>query len=169
MSPRSPPVQTFWAEHRRAARLDHDRYDVVVFGDSAAMADDLADLVASGRKRATAGLLRDVTLGTEAMPVVGDHVVVVDSRGTPRCIWRTTQVAVKPLCDVGDDFAWAEGEGDRTRDGWLRAHRDYFARQAVRDGFGFHDRMETVFERFVVVWPPELADAPDLDGARVRG
>jgi hypothetical protein len=26
-------------------------------------------------------------------------------------------------------------------------------------GFQMHDEIETVFERFTVVWPPEIADA----------
>jgi hypothetical protein len=29
---------------------------------------------------------------------------------------------------VDEAFAWNEGEGDRTRDWWLAAHRRYFAR-----------------------------------------
>jgi uncharacterized protein YhfF len=151
-------IEAFWHAYRAAAGLDHDRYDVVAFGDSPGMADELADLVVHGPKRATAGLLRDFTIGGEALPEVGGHVVVVDGKGGPRCIWRTTEVTVKPLIDVDDAFAWDEGEGDRTRDDWLDGHRRFFARQAAREGFAFHDRIETVFERFTVVWPPEAAD-----------
>jgi uncharacterized protein YhfF len=122
------------------------------------MADELADLVVRGPKRATAGLLRDFAVGGEPLPRVGGHVVVVDGKGMPRCIWRTTEVTIKPLIAVDDAFAWDEGEGDRTRDDWLDGHRRFFARQAAREGFEFHDRIETVFERFTVVWPPEAAD-----------
>jgi uncharacterized protein YhfF len=158
MNDRTPQVQAFWAAYRAAAGLDHDRYDVVAFGDSPAMADELGALVVNGPKRATAGLLRDFASGGEAMPQVGGHVVVIDGRGAPLCIWRTTDVAVKPLIEVDDAFAWDEGEGDRSRDDWLRAHRAYFKRQAAREGFEFHDRIETIFERFTIVWPPEVAD-----------
>lgn len=155
---RTPEIIAFWNRYKAAAGLDHDRYDVVAFGDSAAMADELADLVVNGPKRATAGLLRDFGPGGEPMPVVGGHVVVVDGAGRPRCIWRTTEVTVKPLVEVDAAFAWDEGEGDRTRDDWLDGHRRYFSRQAARDGFAFHDRIETVFERFAVVWPPGIDD-----------
>lgn len=157
MNDRTPQVKAFWAAYKATASLDHDRYDVVAFGDSPAMADELADLVVNGPKRATAGLLRDFGPGGETMPAVGEHVVVIDGQGTPRCIWRTSDVAVKPLIEVDDAFAWDEGEGDRSRDYWLRAHRDFFSRQATREGFEFHDRIETVLERFAIVWPPELA------------
>jgi uncharacterized protein YhfF len=155
---KTPATDAFWRAYRAAAGLDHDRYDVVAFGDSPAMADELADLVLHGPKRATAGLLRDFAIGGEPMPEVGGHVVLVDGKGAPRCIWRTTEVTIKPLIDVDDAFAWDEGEGDRTRDDWLDGHRRFFSRQAAREGFKFHERIETVFERFAVVWPPEVAD-----------
>jgi uncharacterized protein YhfF len=158
MSEKTPQVQAFWAAFKAAAGIDHDRYDVVAFGDSPAMADELGALVVSGPKRATAGLARDFGPGKETKPAIGEHVVVIDGRGAPLCIWRTTDVQAKPLIEVDDAFAWDEGEGDRTRDEWLRAHRAFFRRQAAREGFEFHDRIETVFERFAIVWPPELAD-----------
>jgi uncharacterized protein YhfF len=122
------------------------------------MADELADLVVNGPKRATAGVLRDFQQDGEAMPVVGGHVLVVDGRGRPRCIWRTTEVTVKPLIEVDASFAWDEGEGDRTLPDWLDGHRRFFRRQAERQGWQFNDRVETVFERFEVVWPPEVAN-----------
>ena len=50
------------------------------------------------------------------------------------------------------------GEGDRTRDWSMAAHRRYFGRQASREGFQFDDDILTVFERFDVVWPLDIAD-----------
>jgi hypothetical protein len=55
-------------------------------------------------------------------------------------------------------FSYDEGEGKGTRNCWLAVHRDFFTRQAAREGFAMHDQMSTVFERFKVVWPPEVAD-----------
>ncbi|MGE0550725.1 MAG: ASCH domain-containing protein [Kofleriaceae bacterium] len=154
---RSPEVRAFWAAFRNAAGIDHDDYDVVAFGDSPELADELVDIVIHGPKRATAGLLRDFTEGGEPMPTVGGFVVALDGKGVPRCIWRTTEVAIKPLIEVDDSFAWDEGEGDRTRADWLESHRSYFVRQAEREAFVFDDQIATVFERFAVVWPPEVA------------
>jgi uncharacterized protein YhfF len=62
------------------------------------------------------------------------------------------------LSSVDASFAWDEGEGDRTRAKWLDIHRLYFGRQALRESFDMHDEVAVVFERFEVVWPPELAD-----------
>jgi uncharacterized protein YhfF len=154
---RTPEIEAYWTDFRKAAGLDHDRYVVVTMGDSPELAGELTDLILAGRKRATASLACDYE-GEEPLPKVGDHVVVIDGDGAPRCIWRTTEVTIKPLVEVDDAFAWDEGEGDRSRAFWPDAHQRFFARQAAREGFTMHDRMPTVFERFVLVWPQEAAD-----------
>jgi uncharacterized protein YhfF len=151
-------TEAFWHDFARHAAPGAADYQVVAFGDSPAMATELADLVVAGTKRATASLARDYADGRSLRPAVGDFVVVVDGAGAPRCIWRTTEITIKPLDAVDARFAWDEGEGDRTLAWWLAAHRRYFARQAARDGFAMHDAIETVFERFTVVWPLGIAD-----------
>ena len=158
MLPRSAETDAFWQAFRRYAGLDHDNYVVGSFGDSPEMATELADLVIAGIKRATASLARDYCEGREPTPTPGDFVMMLDGEGRPRFIWRTTEVMIKPLSEVDEAFAWEEGEGDRTRDGWVAAHRRYFARQASREGFDFDDDILTVFERFEVVWPLDVAD-----------
>jgi hypothetical protein len=55
----------------------------------------------------------------------GDFVIM-PGEGRPGFIWRTTEVTIKPLSEVDEAFAWDEGEGNRTRDWWLDAHRRYF-------------------------------------------
>ena len=151
-------TDAFWSEFIAHSGRLAESHVVVAFGDSPAMATELAELVVAGTKRATASLLRDYDDGGEALPRVGDFVLVVDGEEKPRCIWRTTRVDIQPLIAVDDAFAWEEGEGDRSRDGWLEAHRGYFRRQAAREGFAMHDAIETVFERFEVVWPLAIAD-----------
>lgn len=157
---RSALTERFWRDYREAARLDHEDYDVVAFGDTPEMATELANLVVAGIKRATAGLVRQFGPGGEAPPVVGGYVVLVEGSGWPRAIWRTTEVRIGPLNSVDERFAWDEGEGDRSRDWWLAAHRRFFGRSAQADSFQMHEEIATVFERFEVVWPPEAADGP---------
>ena len=124
------------------------------------MATELADLVIAGIKRATASLARDYGEGREPTPSRDDSVIMPDGGSRPRFIWRTTEVTKKPLAEVDEALAWDEGEGDRTREWWLDAHRRYFARQALRNGFELNDGVLTVFERFEVVWPLDVADYP---------
>ena len=157
---KTPATNDCWAEFVAAnGTIDRD-YTVVVFGDGSEPWDQLVELVLCGTKRATASLTRDYASGDEPMPQVGDFIIVIDSKRTPRCIWRTTEIVVKPLIDVDDAFAWDEGEGDRTRDSWFFDHREYFADQAAQDGFEMSDEIETVFERFEIVWPHDVADVP---------
>ena len=151
-------TDSFFRAFKADAKVDAERYEVVAFGDSAAMADELLELVLAGIKRATASLAHDYGEGKEPLPAVGDLVVVVDGRNKPRCVWRTTDTEVKPLSAVDDAFAFDEGEGDRTRESWLRDHRAYFAREAAQKGFTMRDDIETVFERFTIIWPRLFAD-----------
>lgn len=156
--PKTPATDAFWQAFRAQAGGIDDQYDVVSFDDTAETANELAALVVSGRKRATASLAANFTAEGEPPPVLGGHVVVVDGTGTPVCIFRTTDLRTGPLDSVDDAFAWDEGEGDRSRAYWLTVHHRFFAREAARLGLAMHDGIETVFERFTVVWPPEVAD-----------
>jgi len=54
--------------------------------------------------------------------------MMLDGEARPRLIRRTIEVTIKPLSQVDEAFAWDEGEGERTRNWWLDAHRRYFAR-----------------------------------------
>jgi uncharacterized protein YhfF len=68
------------------------------------------------------------------------------------------QRRIGPVESVDDSFAYDEGEGDRTRTDWLRSHRRYFTRVCAARGEQFSEADEVVFERFRVVWPPEVRD-----------
>lgn len=147
-----------------AAHPEHASEDppVEAFGDSPEMADRLLELVLTGSKRATAGLVADYAADGEALPLAGEHWVVTDGLEQPRAVLRNTDVRTGRLDSVDDEFAWDEGEGDRTRDTWLTDHRAYAERRCAAQGLTIPpegvDALETVFQRFAVVWPPELAD-----------
>lgn len=125
---------------------------VEAFGDSPALADELIALVVDGPKRATAGALADYTHSLEELPAVGVHWIALDGSGRPRAVLLTTDVRIGPLSSVDDQFAWDEGEGDRTRADWLESHTRYFQRYLPTIGIEFTPDMETVFERFDVLY-----------------
>jgi uncharacterized protein YhfF len=127
------------------------------FGDSAALADELIALVLAGRKRATAALLDDFRAQGDPLPRIGGHWIACDGSGAPRCVLRTVELRLGALDSVDDAFAWDEGEGDRTRASWLAEHLRYFRRTQAARGDAWSDDLEVVFERFSVVWPPEVA------------
>jgi uncharacterized protein YhfF len=153
----SPPdtaaVASFWTAYVEASGYDGPIVTTFAFGDSAEMADELADLVLHGPKRATAGLVADFEADGEALPRTDEHCVVVGGDCRPRAITRTTEVRVGPLSSVDARFAYDEGEGDRTREWWLDAHTRFFRRRCEALGVTFSPDLPVVFERFEVVWP----------------
>jgi len=158
---RRDDARALWHEYAatrtRPAPPDDDP-PVEQFGDHAALADELLALVLAGTKRATAGLVADFARQGEPLPRIGGHWVACDGTGAPRAILRTTELRLGPLASVDDAFAWDEGEDDRTRDSWLREHERYFRRTQAAHEEAWDDDLEVVFERFRVVWPPEVAD-----------
>jgi uncharacterized protein YhfF len=142
-----------WDAYRAAAGVTGEPAGSFAFGDSPELADELAELVLHGPKRATAGLLLELEHDGEKVPEAGDHWVVLDGRGDQVCVIRTTQVQLKPLREVDDAFAWDEGEGDRSLAWWRRGHDAYFSRRCEALGVPFNDEVIVVFERFDLVWP----------------
>ncbi len=128
--------------------------EVTWFGDDVAMQTALAELVVAGIKRATTSLLKWYGEGREPLPRAGDLFVVVDGGGTPRCICRNRSIAVRRFRDVGGEYAWEEGENDRTLQSWRRQHAAFFAREAARSGTTFDEALEVVLQPFDVVWTP---------------
>lgn len=150
-------VRRFWSTFCAENGVDPDeRYDVFAFGDSQEMADELAELVLHGPKRATAGLLAD--FADEPLPVVGAHSIVLGGAGQPVCVIRTTEVLVRPFRDVDASFAWDEGEGDRSLAYWRDAHIDFFTRMCAARGEVFTEQLPTVLERFALVWPTSTTE-----------
>jgi|SRR5450755_4199555 len=150
-------VKGYWDSFEASTGVSHAEYVVLQFGDGAALADELAAQVVLGKKRATTSLFRDVTARGHRVLKPGDLCVVVDGKNTPRCIVQISHVAIKPLHDVDEDFAWDEGGGDGSLAWWRSAQERYFRRQGAREGFAIDDAAEVVLSRFEVVWPLKLA------------
>ncbi|MBO9577680.1 MAG: ASCH domain-containing protein [Microbacteriaceae bacterium] len=129
------------------------------YGGSAEMAEELVALVEVGQKRATAGVVSDFEREGQPLPRVGGYWIACGGDGRPRVVQRSVELRLGRLDSVDEAFAWDEGEGERTRADWLGGHRRYFARAFAARGAEFDEAAEEiVFERFVVVWPPEFAD-----------
>lgn len=128
------------------------------FGDSAELCDELLGLVLHGPKRATATLAAEFAQDGEPLPRIGGHWVACDGSGRPRAVLRTVELRLGPVTSVDDAFARDEGEGDRSRASWLEDHVSYWRRECARRGLEWHEGLAVVFERFAVVWPPEVAD-----------
>lgn len=148
------------------------------FGSTPQEADRLLELVLAGRKTATASAFweyeqearrrvdaedadvsaagrpgGDTLVRTEvdvALPEPGLLSIVLDGRGRPRALIRTTHVEVVRFGDVDAEHARREGEG--SLEAWRAAHRAFFAADAP-PGHQVTDDTLVVLERFVAVVP----------------
>lgn len=142
--------------------------DSFAFGESAgdeesgSLADELADLVVAGQKRATCSLPVEFTSLNEPLPEPGDVSIILRGNGTPAAIVERTAVQQLAFRLVDARFAADEGEGDGSLSSWREGHRAYFASVCERLGGHFDDDTVVICQRFRVVWC-ETVSGGDLD------
>lgn len=113
--------------------------------------DGLAQLVIDGVKSATCSGYVLYGLENEPLPKVDDYSIVLNSKDEPVCIIRTSEVTIVPMNEVTEDFAYAEGEGDRSYEYWKRVHTDFFTDALGEVGLQYSEDMLLVCERFELV------------------
>lgn len=124
-----------------SARTDWRELETFSFGDSPALADELAALVLAGIKTATCWAASD-----GAPTHIGKQMVVLSGSGRPLAVIETVELTQRPFNEVDAAFAYDEGEGDRTLAYWREAHRRYFTRIGQ-----FSENMLLYCERFRLV------------------
>lgn len=160
-------MQDFWSEF--VASLDRDTapplYDIFHFSDNPDHASQLAALVLCGDKRGTASLLWKYEHEGKRPPRVGDLSIVTDWDGKPLCVIETTGVDVHGFDQVPEEFAAAEGEGDRSLQYWRDVHWSFFGRECERLGRERTRTMPVVCQRFKVVIQPDTGAGRHLKNA----
>jgi len=142
-------AQEMWDLYSSEKNINAD-YDAWAFGDDP---DTLAGLVEKGIKTATASLRLWYDLENEALPKEGEYSVVLDSREQAFCVIRTTKVYVTPFCEVQEQHAFREGEGDRSLPYWSKVHKKFFSEELKAIDRDFDESMEVVCEEFIKVYP----------------
>lgn len=122
------------------------------FGDSPALADELAALVRAGTKTATCSSLWEWEAEGAWRPSPGLLTIVLDGRSQPVCIVETTEVTYRLFNEVDAQFAYDEGEDGRSLAEWRAGHTRYFSRVLPTLGKAFSPDMPLVCERFRVVY-----------------
>ena len=136
----------------RESGLDIPEYDAYYYG-YPEQADEILAALLRGDKRATTGLRCLYELENEPLPQVGQYSVILDSQGLPRCITRISRVEITRFRDISEEYAFIEGEGDKSLTWWKNAHRELFTRECREDaGIEFGEDMECVCEYFEVVY-----------------
>lgn len=125
------------------------------FSNSPETAAELAELVLSGKKRATASSAAMNEIEPDKAPIPDGYSVVTDFDGHPMGVIRTTEIRHLPFNEVDADFAFDEGEGDQSLEYWREAHWSYFTKEAAQHGFYFDENSVVCCERFELVYPAE--------------
>ena len=116
-------------------------------------ADQLAALTYLGIKTATSSAYPMYEATGEPLPRSGAYSVVMKTNGEAVCVVYTTRVYVVPFCDVSEEHAWREGEGDRSLLYWRRVHRDFFSTCMEKENLEFNETTGVVCEEFSRVFP----------------
>lgn len=115
------------------------------FGDSPELANELAELVRKGIKTASCGSLVSWQ-NEENPPSIGSYSIILDGQGKPVCVIRLFALRLVRFCDVTEEHARKEGEGDLSLRYWQQAHHEFFQREG-----SFSETMELVAEEFELI------------------
>jgi uncharacterized protein YhfF len=147
---------SFWQRYLDSLPAAHPhrgaRADAFAFGDTVALADELAALVLAGKKRATASLAVEFESAGEPLPVVGSLSIILRGDKVPVAIIERIEVREVPFHAVDQAFASREGEGDGTLAWWQEAHRTYFTRVGRSHGKAFDENTPVICQSFQVVY-----------------
>ena len=106
------------------------------FGDSAALADHLATLIATGVKTASCGSLAGC-IEDNAFPMIGEYKIVENSRGEPVCVIRVIGLHL---------LRFSDGEGDLSLEYWRNEHRRFFQAEGC-----YSPEMDVIFEEYALI------------------
>jgi uncharacterized protein YhfF len=148
-------VQKFWEEFCKSNPEINpaEPFQVWFFSNSRESARELAELVISEKKKATASLVSINEMKPEIAPIPDGYSVVTDFDGNPLCVIQTTEIRHLPFDEVDAQFAFDEGEGDRTLEDWRDGHWRYFTREAAESAVEFDEKSLICCERFNLLFP----------------
>ena len=123
-------------------------YEAWSFGEKA---DELAALVKNGIKTATTSALIFYELENEQLPQTGAYNIILDSNDKAVCIIRTTKVYITTFDSVTADYAYKEGEGDRSLEYWKKVHKEFFMKELQEINRNFDENLKLICEEFEVI------------------
>jgi len=146
-------IEAYWEEFLAAHPSYRGKpYIAEPFGDNPVLADELGNLVLSGRKSATCSAVWEYQAEDESFPQVGTLWLVLDGQNQPMCVVETVEVTFRAFNEVDEDFARAEGEDDLSLESWREGHKRFFTRTLAEIGREFSEEMPLVCERFRVIY-----------------
>ncbi|MEA4914386.1 MAG: ASCH domain-containing protein [Christensenella sp.] len=143
--------EQFWQEflEKTGRAPDTKYYECFHFTNDERLANELLQLVLSGKKRATASSL--LCYVEDEQPKPGNLSIVTDWDGNPRCVIETKAVQVIPFCEMTFEICSREGE-DECLETWQAGHRRFFTEDGKENGYEFTEDMPVLFEDFEVIY-----------------
>ena len=121
-------MEKVWQNYLKQQGLSkRTAYEVLSFGNSEEMANQLAELVLVGEKTATSSLVELAEQRQVPQAKVGDYYLLVDGSKKIRAIVETTKVEEIPFGEIDEVFALAEGDGSLLN--WQQIHQLYYSQQ----------------------------------------
>ncbi|MBM7588253.1 uncharacterized protein YhfF [Bacillus pakistanensis] len=145
-------VTKMWENYTKISDTSNKTYNSWHFCHEKEDADHLAQLVKDGIKTATSSLHLFYELEGESLPKRGQLDIITNWEGIAQAIIETVDVRVIPFKEVNADFAYKEGEGDRSLNYWRKVHVDFFSAELAAINQSFSDEMLVVCEEFKIVY-----------------
>jgi uncharacterized protein YhfF len=147
-------IEIYWREFQKEYPTYHQ---VAVpphyyFCDNKKDADECAELVRRGIKQATTHSLSGLQINEEKLPTIGDLAIVTDWDGAPKAVIKTIKVELVRFKDITTEYAFIEGEGDKSLPYWKKVHWDYYTRELREHNLKPTPAMELVCEYFETIW-----------------
>jgi uncharacterized protein YhfF len=122
------------------------------FYDNEKDANESANLVKKGVKKVTSYSLLGMQCRNEALPQIGDFMVITNWKGKAQCVVRTTSVRFKPFFSIDESHAKLEGEGDKSLSNWKKRHWEYYIRELEPFNKVPRESMIVIFQTFEKVF-----------------
>jgi uncharacterized protein YhfF len=159
-------IEAYWQSYLNTLPADsplrQKKYSAEQFGDSPELADELGALIVAGTKTATCSSLWEWEADGDSPPTVGYITIVLNGENKPLCIIETTEVSVRAYNEVDAQFAYDEGEGDRSLQHWRDGHWYFFSRSLPKIGKEPTPDMPLVCERFRVIYRGKVTCATGI-------
>ena len=149
-------IKNYWSEYLDSLPEDERSSNIIFsaeqWGDNNELAEELSQLIVSGIKTATCSSLWEYEFEGSKIPEEGIKTIVLNGKNEPVCIIETVNVQIIPFENVDEDFAFQEGEGDRTLEHWRKAHWNFFTRTLNKIKKQPALDMQLVCEKFKVIY-----------------
>lgn len=122
------------------------------FCDNEKDANECAELVLKEEKRATASSFWWYQINQQELPSAGDKFIVTNWAGIALCMIEVEKIEIVPFNQVTREFAYIEGEGDKSLEYWREVHWAYYHRELAGSEFEPRKDMMIVCEHFRVIF-----------------